>query len=1367
MTKKNLHLKSDDEYSSEQVTKKFTRQENAPVLEEKTSINHKPKVHILKKISRFIWVLHRKLFVSILISLAFFLSVLRLSSFYLETNPHIVQNFIESQLHTKVTFDSLQVDVQLLFPSVSLNHFVIKNKNNDGILFKFSSATIRVNTVLSLLDSQIKVDRLILEGASIKIKRTLDNQLSISEFELTKNNKLDKSQNIQEYLFLFDQNQLIVSNSELHFVDELHEYTPTFISAVNLKIDNKQLKHQVSLQAEIADSHSSIDLRFNFNGQLSDVKHWDGKIYGSLNNVNQQGLLHFLKQDKIQVENFQINRINMNTKFWTSIDKGVLQSIYGDIVIKNTDLSRTDRKQVIQLDEISTHFKLARNDDVDQEVSKKHASRESLDSQLQHNKNKTWVFDLFDLNLKINAQELSQKYLNFTFSTDNTDAHKIQFFLNNIELEDISPLVSFFSPYKLSQDVYHQLKVKGDINNIMGYIQLSSLNVPIKIAHYQVQAELEKFSINSFYSIPKIRNLSSHIILNETFGRAYIHSNDMSLHLNSFFREQWPIKQLSGELFWQREREARLFGARKLVLNNEHLNAKADVNFWLFNNGRTFMDLSGFYSDAKVKNVPYYLPAKVMSKGLVDWLDKAFLSGLGTDGGVVFRGEFSRFPYIDHSGALDIVFNTKNVKLNYNDGWPLLTDINALIQFTEQGMRVESTQSKLFSSHSNNIKVDIEYYLKSIVKLTGDINTHVADSVTFLKQSHLVSNDVLDILDAKGALDLNIDIRLPLKKGTPSSRVKVKLKNNTYYPPGFKRNEKLVNHIKGEVIVQNNRIDAEKLTANILGEKAIVSIKTEKQNRKIKQDPDISLAITTLASVEKLRESNLIPELLIPLSKQLIGKPKVKLTIKLPNTRRGLAFNLSSGLKNLQSDLPQPFNKQPKKLAPFKISYLELKDTLAIKEKNKKYAQLDIKVANVLSLALFLDVSKEQFQLLKGNIAFGGAKAKLPKDNLLRITGRLDLRPLEQWQALFVSDNTILSSPTQQLKSIVEQKLPDRKFTVPIELALQEIMLPELELDTKVAEEAKNKNLLASKSTMEPSSFPLINGAIHSLKLGTLNLGRFAIKSSRIDKDIVFDKLLLDGDLLSFSGKGKWHHWHKEPEINFEGVADIPSLEQLFIALGNEQLIRRGKSKISGYIKWQGGLSDYRNDNIEGRFTIAVVNGAWIEGKPGAIGRLLGLLNMNVLARRLSLDFSDVSDEGFEFDKIEGDLRIVDGVAYTQNFQVLSPSAKILLTGSSNLVSKQFNQRVIVIPEVSATLPLAGAAVAGPAGAAVVWVGQKILGEQINKATALDYTITGSWDEPIIKKDKTSEQALNNFRNVFRLDNKSLNEGANEPLENP
>ena len=1304
--------------------------------------------NLLKKTSLFIWHFHRKLVISLIVSFAIVLLSFRAIALYLEENPEIVQNLVESQLQGHVTFDKIKVDINLLFPSVAMYNFTFKNKLKEEKQLQFKSASIRLNTLLSIFHGQAKIDTIGVEGVSVILRRNKNNTFSIADFHLdkTQQNTQRKGENLQAYFELFNQTNFIMTDSEIYFVDEMEELPSVFISNINFKMKNKQSMHQIALLAKLNDSDTQLELRLDFSGQINDLKNWDGKIYGSVDNMNQQTLLHFLKRDIIQVEQFKINNIEAHTKFWSNIEKGNLQSIYGELDIVDADLSRVDSERKINFDRIFTNFKLERGHDALTESGLRETS---------------WTLDLFDFNIDINYQQITEKYINLKLiNIEKQAVSQLQLFLNNFDLKEFSQVFSFFSPKEFNKKIYKVLKPRGQIKNIISTVHLKPLKMPIDITRYQVQADINHFGMNALYSLPKVRNFSSRVIFDETMGRAYINSADMKLHLKSLFRDSWPITQLSGEFFWQQEEDEWFFGAEQLKLKNPHLNASADVNLWLAKNGQTYMDLTGFYHDVNVKYVPYYLPAKIMSDGLVSWLDNAFLSGWATDGGVVFRGELAQFPYEDHSGVMDIVFNTKEVELNYNKGWPLLTDINAQVQFTERGMGVESTYSKLFSSVSNNIQANIESYLKSELKLTGDINSNVDDGKQFLKQSKLVSNDVLDILDATGDIGLNLDVTLSLKKGKPDSKVIVKLIDNNYYPPGFERKEGLVNHLKGDILVHNESISAKKLSAHILGQAAGISIKTDKQARKSKKDPNVSITINSKLSIKQLKKFNLIPEQLTPLSNQLSGSPGIKLALDLPNKQRGLSFNIYSDLKNLKSDLPVPFKKQASKVSSFKLSFSEIKAEKS--KKDHKHAQFSMKIFNELSLALFVDTSSDNFKLLKVNIAFKCSQAKLPKENLLRITGRLNELPLQQWQSVFASQS--------KTKKTVTDKSSEKGFTLPVELALKQVVFPEFKLASKVSgvtnvpEKKKVQAKSRDNNDNNPDYFPLINGTIDTIKMGDIDLGKFTIKTSRVDRSIVFDTLDLDGQLLSFKGKGKWHYWHKYPEVDLEGVAKIPSSEKLLMALGNEQLIRDGKLKVTGYMSWIGGLTDFSKENLEGNINIISEKGAWVEGEPGAAGRLLGLLNMNVLMRRLSLDFSDVSKEGFEFEKIEGDFRFNNGVVYTDNFRISSPSAKILVTGSTSLVTESFDQRVTVIPEISATLPLAGAAVAGPAGAAVVWLGQKLLGDQLNRVTAYDYTIKGNWYEPVIKKDKTDKNTLKKIQKAFGLAEEKSEQLNHNPL---
>ena len=91
-----------------------------------------------------------------------------------------------------------------------------------------------------------------------------------------------------------------------------------------------------------------------------------------------------------------------------------------------------------------------------------------------------------------------------------------------------------------------------------------------------------------------------------------------------------------------------------------------------------------------------------------------------------------------------------------------------------------------------------------------------------------------------------------------------------------------------------------------------------------------------------------------------------------------------------------------------------------------------------------------------------------------------------------------------------------------------------------------------------------------------------------------------------------------------------------------------------------------------------------IDRQPAAdpgFGRILGLVNVSALKRRIKLDFSDFSNEGFVFDVMNGTLNLADGVASTDNLTIKAPSADIFISGEIDLGTRKVNQMIRVVPD--------------------------------------------------------------------------------------
>jgi uncharacterized protein YhdP len=129
---------------------------------------------------------------------------------------------------------------------------------------------------------------------------------------------------------------------------------------------------------------------------------------------------------------------------------------------------------------------------------------------------------------------------------------------------------------------------------------------------------------------------------------------------------------------------------------------------------------------------------------------------------------------------------------------------------------------------------------------------------------------------------------------------------------------------------------------------------------------------------------------------------------------------------------------------------------------------------------------------------------------------------------------------------------------------------------------------------------------------------------------------------------------------------------------------------------------------------------------------MLGILNLAAIQRRLSLDFSDVVEQGLSFDQATGRFEIGDGLARIERFELLSSTADIRITGTTNLSAESLDQIVTVTPKVGAGVALASAVAGGPLVGAAVLLADKVAGDAVDRLTRHQYRVTGPWRKPDI-----------------------------------
>jgi uncharacterized protein YhdP len=241
-------------------------------------------------------------------------------------------------------------------------------------------------------------------------------------------------------------------------------------------------------------------------------------------------------------------------------------------------------------------------------------------------------------------------------------------------------------------------------------------------------------------------------------------------------------------------------------------------------------------------------------------------------------------------------------------------------------------------------------------------------------------------------------------------------------------------------------------------------------------------------------------------------------------------------------------------------------------------------------------------------------------------------------------------------------------------------------------------------------------------------------------RDWRIDKLKVTNPDGSLGIEGLWLASLAVPRTQINTRLDVINIGRFLDRLGLPPGIKDGVGKIEGPLQWNGVPYDIDYPSLSGTIVIESQKGQFIKLDPG-IGKLLGVISLQSIPRRLSLDFRDIFSEGLAYDDIISTVKITRGVAATESMRINAASARIVLSGEVDIVRETQNLRVKVTPFVGDSLSVAGALtgalVGGPIAGVATFVLQNLLRNPINEMASYEYRITGTWADPVVQK--TSE----------------------------
>ncbi|SIT66434.1 Uncharacterized conserved protein YhdP, contains DUF3971 and AsmA2 domains [Ectothiorhodosinus mongolicus] len=277
----------------------------------------------------------------------------------------------------------------------------------------------------------------------------------------------------------------------------------------------------------------------------------------------------------------------------------------------------------------------------------------------------------------------------------------------------------------------------------------------------------------------------------------------------------------------------------------------------------------------------------------------------------------------------------------------------------------------------------------------------------------------------------------------------------------------------------------------------------------------------------------------------------------------------------------------------------------------------------------------------------------------------------------------------------------------------------------------------SERARIDPHVLPALDVSIDALHLNERILHDLRWQSVPFDQGLrlLSASVASRDQYLQAEAQGEWRigedaEHRTEAHIRFFG----DDLGQGLSALNINHNISGGRVLATARVHWPDAATHFALEIAEAQGELNIEEGRLLEVEPGA-GRWLGLFSLNMLPRRLALDFRDVFQRGLVFDEFKGAFDLQQGQLYTPDLLLHGPAARIQIRGRTGLLAQDYDQMILVSPNVRSTLPLAGAFLGGPVAGIAVFLFERIagLGDRLDDSMRLEYHVTGPWNAPEVE----------------------------------
>jgi uncharacterized protein (TIGR02099 family) len=735
--------------------------------------------------------------------------------------------------------------------------------------------------------------------------------------------------------------------------------------------------------------------------------------------------------------------------------------------------------------------------------------------------------------------------------------------------------------------------------------------------------------------------------------------------------------------------------------------------------------------------------------------------------------------------------------------WPALTQMNGELVFERTSLAVNAASGRFGDNNSLQIsRVDVRIPDLSVtptVTVNADGRGSGSDILAAVNGSPLlgITNQSLAKTTATGNADIQLNLSLPLFNLERSKVLgSITLAGNDVQ---ITPDSPLLARSKGLVTFNESGFAIQGAQTSFLG--GDMRLEGGTQSNAGPDDAGLVFKAQGTATAEALRQAKELG-FASRLGQSATGSTTYTAVLSF---RKGLPeLSITSNLQGMALSFPAPLAKPAETALALRYENNLVRESLTAGQKLQDQILVDI--GNIASIVYVRDISGAEPRVLRGGIGVGlgqGETTPYTEDAVIANINFAQVN-LDAWQKALSStagtslgpENlapTATSAVSGYMPSIIavrarELTVEGRTLNNVVVGGSREGLTWRANLDARelngyveyrqpsgnnpgrvyarlarltIAQAGANE--IEATLSEQPTAIPALDIVVEDLELRGKKLGRVEVEavnrgiSAAAREGAVrewrLNKLNVTMPEAQLTATGNWTALGTNP---LEGKASqrrrtvmnfklaIADSGELLKRLGMEKTVAQGKGAMEGQVSWLGSPLALDYPSLGGNFNVNIEEGRFLKVEPG-LGKLLGVLSLQSLPRRLTLDFRDVFSDGFSFDFVRGDVKLEQGVAITNNLQMKGINAAVLMEGRADIAKETQDLRVVVVPEINAGTASLIAAVINPVIGLSTFLAQLLLRRPLLEAATQEFRVDGSWTDPKVTKIVRKTQPPSEF----------------------